>query len=123
MLTYNNMREILFYKTVSGKCPVEEFLESLTSKQAQKVTWVLGIIEELPSIPSKFLKKLVNTDNIWEVRIKFGSDIFRLLGFFDGSQLVVLNHVFQKKTQKIPRHVIQIAEQRKRDYFTRRNPK
>jgi len=88
------MREILFYKTVSGKCPVEEFLESLTSKQTQKVTWVLGLIEELPSIPSKYLKKLINTDNIGEVRIKFGSDIFRLLGFFDGSQLVVLNHAF-----------------------------
>ncbi|WDN91024.1 hypothetical protein BuS5_03996 (plasmid) [Desulfosarcina sp. BuS5] len=117
------MREILFYKTVSGKCPVEEFLESLTSKQAQKVTWILGLIEELPSIPSKYFKKLINTDNIWEVRIKFGSDIFRLLGFFDGSQLVVLNHAFQKKTQKIPRQIIQIAEKRKRDYFTRRNSK
>ncbi len=117
------MREILFYKTVSGKCPVEEFLESLTSKQTQKITWVLGLIEELSSIPSKYLKKLVNTDNIWEVRIKFGSDIFRLLGFFDGSQLVVLNHAFQKKTQKIPRQAIQIAEKRKRDYFTRRNAK
>ena len=60
---------------------------------------------------------------IWEVRIKFGSDIFRLLGFFDGSQLVVLNHAFQKKTQKIPRQIIQIAEKRKRDYLTRRNSK
>ena len=117
------MREILFYKTVSGKCPVEEFLESLTSKQAQKVTWVLGLIEELSSIPSKYFKKLVNTDNIWEVRIRFGNDIFRLLGFFDGSQLVVLNHAFQKKTQKIPRQIIQIAEKRKRDYLTRRNSK
>jgi len=117
------MREILFYKTISGKCPVEEFLESLTSKQAQKVTWVLGLIEEFSFIPSKYLKKLVNTDNIWEVRIKFGSDIFRLLGFFDGSQLVVLNHAFQKKTQKIPRQIIQIAEKRKRDYFMRRNSK
>ena len=96
---------------------------AITSKQAQKVTWVLGLIEELPSIPSKYLKKLINTDNIWEVRIKFGSNIFRLLGFFDASQLVVLNHAFQKKTQKIPRQIIQIAEKRKRDYFTRRNSK
>jgi HTH-type transcriptional regulator / antitoxin HipB len=30
----------------------------------------------------------------------FGGDIFRLLGFFDGESLVVLNHGFQKKTQK-----------------------
>jgi len=80
-------------------------------------------VRNVSSIPSKYLKRLINTDNIWEVRIKFGSDIFRLLGFFDGSQLVVLNHAFQKKTQKIPRQIIQIAEKRKRDYFTRRNSK
>ena len=60
--------EIILYETVSGNCPVEEFLESLPSKQAQKITWVLELIEELPSIPSTYLKKLVNTDDIWEVR-------------------------------------------------------
>ena len=84
------MREVKFYKTESGKCPVEDFLEALTSKQSQKVTWVLQLIEELPSVPSQYLKKLVNTDDIWEVRIVVGTDIFRLLGFFDGSNLIVL---------------------------------
>jgi len=44
------MREIIFYETASGKRPVEEFLETLSSKQAQKVPWVLRIIEDLPSI-------------------------------------------------------------------------
>ena len=113
------MKKIIFYRTASGKCPVEEFLESLSSKQAQKTTWVLSLIEELPSVPTKYLKKLVNTDDIWEVRIKYGSDIFRLLGFFDGSKLVVLNHAFQKKTQKTPHRAIKIAEDRKKDYFNR----
>ena len=96
------MREIKFYKTASGKCPVEEFLETLSAKQAQKVTWVLRVIEELPSIPTKYLKKLVNTDEIWEVRVAIGSNIFRLLGFFDDSNLIVLDNAFQKKTQKTP---------------------
>ncbi|MDZ7641255.1 MAG: hypothetical protein U5J62_04420 [Desulfurivibrio sp.] len=59
-------REIIFYETASGSCPVEEFLESLTPKQAQKTTWVLRLIEELPAIPSSYLKKLVNTDDILE---------------------------------------------------------
>jgi DNA-binding XRE family transcriptional regulator len=30
------MREIHFYRAVGGKCPVEEFLDSLEPKQAQK---------------------------------------------------------------------------------------
>ena len=111
------VREIAFYETRSGKCPVEEFLESLTARQAQKVTWTLSLIEEIPSIPAKYFKKLVNTDGIWEARITFGNDIFRLLGFFDGSKLIVLNHAFQKKTRKTPLQAIRTAEKRKRDYF------
>ncbi len=114
------MREIIFYKTASGRCPVTDFLESLTSKQAKKTTWVLQLIEDLPSIPSKYFKKLVNTDEIWEVRIAFGKDIFRLLGFFDGSNLIVLNHAFKKKTKKTPLPAIRVAEDRKKDYFERR---
>jgi phage-related protein len=115
------MLEIIFYKTISGKCPVEEFLDALTSKQSQKVTWVLRLLEELPTIPSKYFKKLVNIDDLWEVRITFGSDTFRLLGFFDDTSLVVLCHAFQKKTQKISHQAIRIAKKRKKDYFKRRN--
>ena len=115
------MREINFYKTTNGKCPVEKFLESLSAKQSQKVTWVLRLIEDIPIVPSKYFKKLVNTDEIWEIRIKSGKDIFRLLGFFDGPRLIVLDHAFQKKTQKTPRQAIKMAEERKRDYFIRRN--
>jgi len=117
------MRKIVFYETVSGNCPVEEFLDSLSSKQARKTTWVLRLIEELPFVPTKYLKKLANTEDIWEVRIEHGSDIFRLLGFFDGPKLVVLNHAFRKKTQKTPFRAIKIAEDRKGDYFTRKNKK
>ncbi len=115
------MREIHFYTTAKGQCPVERFLDSLPAKQSQKVTWVLRLIEDLPVVPSKYFKKLTNTDDIWEIRIKVGSDIFRLLGFFDGANLIVLNYAFQKKTQKTPHQAIKIAAERKRDYFERRN--
>jgi phage-related protein len=114
------IREIIFYKTFSGKSPIEEFLDTLSSKQAQKVIWVLNLIENLEIIPRQYFKKMVNTDDIWEVRVKMGSNIFRILGFFDGSKLIVLSHAFQKKTQKTPKQAIKLAEQRKHDYFRRK---
>jgi phage-related protein len=113
------MPEIEFYKAANGKSPVEEFFNSLTPKQAQKAVWVLQVIEQLPKVPTTYLKKLVNTDDIWEVRVQSGNDIFRILGFFDGPKLIVLNHAFQKKTQKTPKQAIKLAEERKRDYFKR----
>ena len=114
------MREVSFYRTASGHCPVEQFLDSLTARQSTKVTWTLRLIEELELVPKQYFKKLVGTDDIWEVRVKVGRDTFRLLSFFDGPKSVVLNHAFAKQTRKIPRSDIRLAEQRKRDYFRRK---
>jgi phage-related protein len=114
------MRTIRFYRTASGSSPVEEFLDSLSGKQAQKVVWVLRLVEELERVPDLYLKKLVGTDDLWEVRAQHGGDTFRLLGFFDGAQLVVLVSGFAKKTQKAPQREIARAEERKRDYLSRK---
>jgi len=61
-----------------------------------------------------------DTEDLWEIRVKAAKNIFRLLGFFDGSKLVVLSHAFQKRTQKTPRQAIRLAKERKRDYFRRK---
>ena len=114
------MREIIFYRLENGKCPVEDYLETLTNKQVEKIFFVLDLVESIDIVPRKFFKKLEATDDIWEVRIRHGNNIFRLFGFFDGDDLVVLNHAFTKKSQKIPRREIKIAEQRKKDYFLKR---
>jgi phage-related protein len=114
------MKTISFYKTSSGKCPVEDFLDSLTDIQAAKVAWVLKLIRELDKVPSNYFKKLVNTDDIWEVRVDAGKDTFRLLGFFYGKELIILTNSFQKKSQKTPTNEIRLAENRKKDFLNRR---
>jgi len=115
-------REIRFYRTDSGHCPVEEFIDSLSGKQAQKAAWVLTLIEELDTVPARYFKKLVNTDGLWEVRIDSGSNTFRLLGFLDENRLVVLAHGFQKKSRKTPKQDISLAQNRKKDYFQEKTP-
>jgi phage-related protein len=112
-------KEIRFYRTDAGSSPVEEFIDSLTGKQAQKVVWVLSLIEELDTVPVRYFKKLVNTDDLWEVRIDSGSNTFRVIGFLDERHYVVLVHGFQKKSQKTPKHAIDLAQKRKKDYFRR----
>ena len=114
------VREVIFYKSSGNRSPINDFLDTLSSKQAQKVVWVLSLIEDLAIIPGQYFQKTTNTDDLWEARVKIGSNIFRLLGFFDGSKLVVISHAFQKKTQKTPRQAIKLAEERKRDYFRRK---
>ena len=112
-------RQIIFYKTISGKSPVEEFLDSLPGKVAQKIAWVLSIIEEFDIIPTKYFKKLENTAGIYECRIDFGGNTYRLLGFFHLGSFVVLTNGFMKKTQKTPKEEIELSERRKRDFLDR----
>ena len=66
-------------------------------------------------------KKLVGTHDIWEIRVDSGNDTFRLLGFLDKGNFVVLTNVFAKKTDKTPPNEIRLAEQRKVDYERQRN--
>jgi len=113
------MREIHFYRTISDSCPVEGFFDTLSDKQIEKVLWVLRIIRDIDFIPKEYLKKLVNTDNIWEIRIKFGSNIFRILGFFYKNKIIVLTNGFMKKTQKTPLKEIKLAQNRKKEYLGR----
>ena len=114
------MKIISFYRTASGKCPVKEHLDSMTDVQATKIAWVLKLIREIDQIPSKYFKKLVKTDDIWEARVDVGRNTFRLLGFFHGRELIMLTNSFQKKSQKTSLREIRLAEKRKKEYLSRR---
>ncbi len=113
------MRKITFFRLDSGECPVEDFLDSLSSRAAQKVVWVMQLVEDLEKVPKQYFKKLVNTNDIWEIRIQLGSDIFRILGFFKTMIEFIATNGFKKKTQKTPPREIALAEKRKTLYLKR----
>ncbi len=113
------MHVIHFYTDEKGNSPIKDFLEKLTSKQAQKVTWVLNLIEEHEIIPKIYFKKMVNTNDIWEVRIQSGNNSYRLMCFKFKNKFIILTNGFQKKSQKIPRNEILLAEKRKADWLRR----
>jgi len=78
------------------------------------------LISEIEAVPKTYLKKLVNTEDIWECRIQFGSNIYRLFCFFDKESLVVLTHGTVKKSQKTPSIEIKKAESYRKDYYRRK---
>lgn len=91
----------------------------MTDKQARKVAWVLRLVRDLNFVPKEYFKKLVNTNDIWEIRIQSGNNIFRLLCFFDKGNVIILTNGFAKKSQKIPIKEIDLAEKRKQEYLRR----
>jgi phage-related protein len=78
----------------------------------------LRLIETQHKVPEDYLKHLVGTDGLYEIRVQQGSDIFRIFCFFDEGKLVVLTNGFQKKTQKTPKTEIEKALKIKQEYET-----
>ena len=112
-------RSVVFYRTEKGRCPVAEFLDSMPSKVAQKATWMLKLLQELEPVPRQYFKKLSASDEIWECRMIFGGNTYRILAFFHGGSRIVLTHGFMKKTEKAPPQEIAEAQRLKVDYIRR----
>ena len=112
-------RTIEFYRTERGQAPVEEFFDTLSDKIVQKIIAVIELVETEPIIPAKFFKKLADTE-LYECRIRWESNIYRLFCFFDRDDKVVITNGFLKKTQKTPQREIDKAKKYRGDYLDRR---
>ncbi|OFX56894.1 MAG: addiction module toxin RelE [Bacteroidetes bacterium GWA2_30_7] len=86
-------------------------------KVQEKIEFVFRIIRNVQIIPKKFLQHLTGTDGLYEVRIEFESNIYRIFCCFDKGNLVILFNGFQKKTQKTPKKEIDLALRLKDEYF------
>lgn len=81
---------------------------------------MLSLLEDLDVVPSSYFKKLVGSEEIWECRIQFGSNAYRIFCFFVDNSVVGLTHGFVKKSQKTPKSEIEKAEAYRRDFLERR---
>lgn len=95
----------------------EDFLSKQRQKVKEKIAWTFLLIEEVQQISEIYLKHLEGTDGLYEIRIQFASDIFRIFCFFDEGKLIVLANGFQKKTQKTPKQEITKALKIKEEYY------
>ena len=105
-------RELFFYKDYFKK-----FYSAQTSKVRNKILWTLKVIEDLERIPEVYFKHLEGSDGLYEIRVQSSSDIYRIFCFFDNNNIIVIEHGFQKKTQKTPQKEIDRAEKIKREYY------
>ena len=111
MSTNKKFRTAVFYKDY-----FEKFFVKQNYRVKEKIIWTIRLVEEIETVPSVYLKNITGTDGLYEIRIKAGSDIFRIFCFFDKENLIVIGNGFQKKTQKTPKNEIIKAIQIKLNY-------
>jgi phage-related protein len=112
------MYEIIFYDSEDGRCPVQEFLDSLNPKLLAKTLRTIDLLEHNgPQLREPYSKML--EDGIFELRTKQSSDITRVLYFFFVGKRIVLTNGFVKKSQKTPKAEKELARKYKADYERR----
>ncbi len=108
----------IFYKTTNGKSPVEDFIESLDEDTQDKFIYKKELLEYFgPQLRYPHTSEI--SEGIFELRFKGQKGQIRILFFFYYDKQIVLIHGFVKKTQKIPKKEINIAKQRKAEYYQR----
>ncbi len=93
-----------------------DFYQKQRQKVKNKILWTFKLIETTEHVPKDYLKHIEGTDGLYEIRVKQGSDIFRIFGFFDKGKLIVTINGFHKKTQKTPKREIEKALKIKKEY-------
>src|SRR5690606_33553059 len=91
-----------------------------SKKVQEKIEYVFKIIRTVQNVPKKFLDHMTGTDGLYEIRIEFESNIYRIFCCFDKGNLVVLFNAFQKKTQKTPKKEIDLALNLKMNILTQK---
>ena len=105
-------REIIFYKNY-----FKEFYVAQNEKVRRKIAQTLVWLQTLDRLPVTILKSIEGKKGLYEIRIEFGGDIFRVFCCFDKGVLVILLNGFQKKTQKTPQSEIDKAEKLMKEYY------
>lgn len=109
-------RKIIFHGDYFTRFYIEQ-----SAKVQQKIEYVLRIVRQVERVPKTFLQHMEDTDGLYEIRVEYGSNIFRIFCCFDQNNLVVLFNGFQKKTQKTPKDELDLAKRLMKEYFDLKN--
>ena len=110
------MSEIKHRKVELYKNYFSDFYIKQKQKVKDKILWIFRVIETQKRIPTDYFQHMEGTDGLYEIRVKQGSNIFRIFCFFDEGKLIVLANGFQKKSQKTPKSEIERALKIKKEY-------
>lgn len=102
-----------------------DFYRTLDERAQVKVDFGLKLIQELEFVPADYVKSIVGSRGIYELRARVGSNQYRVLFFFesgnlkDGGRIVVLGNRFLKKDDRDYKRALALAEKIRADYFDR----
>lgn len=114
--------QVEYYKKENDTIPVLEYLLTLPPKMRAKAFSKIELLEKHGSVLREPYTKPIKGDkykDLFELRVKFSSDISRIFYFTFRNNTFVLLHGFTKKTDKTPPTELERALRYKEDYERR----
>jgi len=113
----------VYYRDTGGAEPVRDFLDSLDDEAAavlaQQIDRLNLLSDEVPHLPFPLTSQV--DGELRELRCHYGRQLFRVL-YRRSDRLLVLLHIFSKRTAKIPASDIASAHHRWDDFKARMDP-
>jgi phage-related protein len=106
------IRQVLYFKSY-----FIDFFEAQPEKVKEKIDYVLFVVTVTERIPLKFFKHIEGNVGLYEIRVEYGSNIYRIFCCLDRGNIVVLFNGFHKKSQKTPAAEIDKALKIMKEYF------
>ena len=91
------------------------FLKKLSVNERVKLERAILLLESEDKVPHHYIKFI--RDGVYEFRVNYGNNEFRVFFIQDGNKIVVLFNGFKKKTQKTPQNEIEKAIKLKNEYY------
>jgi phage-related protein len=109
---------ILFYQEKEGDAPVVNWLKELKVKNLKGFANCVGRIRQLQTTGYELRRPSADylQDGIYELRAKHRNVQYRILYFFSGKDIAVLNHSIIKNTSAVPKKDIELAIKRKNKF-------
>ena len=87
----------------------------LSADEINMIRRALDLFKVEDKMPRHFIKFI--RDGVYEFRVNYGNNEFRIFFIYDGDTVVVLFNAFKKKTQKTPDNEIKKAVKLKEEYY------
>ena len=104
------MKKIIAYKRYFS-----DFISTLSQEECGKIKRALDLFKVEDRMPRHYIKFI--RDGLYEFRVSYGNNEFRIFFIYDGEVIVVLFNAFRKKTQKTQDSEIRKAIRLKEEYY------
>ena len=104
------IRDIITYENY-----YDDFIATVSSEVKKKIHYVFDLLCTEERVSKKFVAHIRN--EIYEIKVEYEGNIYRIFFIFDEGKIVVLFNGFQKKTQKTPKSEIQKAIKIRKEYY------